>query len=65
MLISEMLVKEDASRKRYLEASLVLLAIRDVRQDEHVAIGDRNFDRLSELAKVSEAINIVLEYLDM
>lgn len=54
----------DISEKTRLASLLLELDLREVRADEIIASGDKNFEKLKKIAEVRGAIQTILEYLE-
>lgn len=54
----------DSSEKNKLAALLIELDLHEVKADEKIASGDRDFEKLEKIAEIQGAIQIILEYLE-
>lgn len=54
----------NSSEKNKLAALLIELDLQEIKADEKIATGDRDFDELKNIAKVQGAIQTILEYLE-
>lgn len=50
--------------KNRLAAMLIDLDLHEIREEEKIATGDRNFDKLKYLAEVQGAIETILKYVE-
>ena len=53
----------DSSEKTKLAALLIDLDLHEIKADEKIASGDRDFEKLKKIAEIQGAIQIILEYL--
>lgn len=54
----------DSSEKTKLAALLIELDLHEIKADEKIASGDRDFEKLKKIAEIQGAIQIILEYLE-
>lgn len=53
-----------AEERNKLAAMLIDLDLHEIREEERIADGDRNFDKLKYLAEVQGAIQTILKYVE-